>query len=40
MRIQPNTIKSQVDISNLSTGMYVVKVQVGDKIGSYRIIKQ
>lgn len=40
MRIQPNTIKSQVDISNLSTGIYVVKVQVGDKIGSYRIIKQ
>ena len=40
IRVQPNTIKSQVDISNLSTGMYVVKVQVGDKIGTYRIIKQ
>jgi len=40
MRVQPNTLKSQVDISNLSTGMYVVKVQVGDKVGSYRIIKQ
>jgi len=26
-------------MSNLPTGMYIVKVKVGDAIGSYKIVK-
>lgn len=39
-RVQPRVLNTQVDMIDLPTGIYVVKVQVGDQIGSYKIIKQ
>ncbi|GAB1309573.1 hypothetical protein KH5_22560 [Urechidicola sp. KH5] len=40
MNEQPTSKETHIDISNLSTGIYIVKVQIGDTIGSYRIVKQ
>lgn len=40
MRIHPKQLQTQVDIENLSIGVYIVKVQVGNQTGSYKIIKQ
>ena len=40
LRTQPKVLNTQVDMSNLPTGMYVVKVKVGQQLGSYRIVKE
>jgi len=40
LRTQPRVSNTEVNMSNLPTGMYVVKVQVGEQLGSYRIIKE
>ncbi len=40
VRTQPRVLQAQVDMSSLPTGMYVVKVQIGEQLGSYRIVKQ
>jgi len=37
---RPNLSSSSLDLSNLSSGMYIVKVQVGNNLGSYKIIKE
>lgn len=39
LRTQPKVLNTNIDMSSLPTGMYVVKVQVGDSIGSYKIVK-
>lgn len=36
----PATIEVELDMSMLPTGTYVVKVQAGDQIGAYNLIKQ
>ncbi|HIP49248.1 MAG TPA: T9SS type A sorting domain-containing protein [Lutibacter sp.] len=35
-----NTTKTQIDMSALPAGSYVVKVQAGEQIGAYNLIKQ
>ncbi len=40
LRTQPKVLNTQVDMIDLSTGMYIVKVQVGDQLGTYIIVKQ
>jgi len=35
-----STSKTQIDMSNLQAGSYVVKVQAGNQIGAYNLIKQ
>ncbi|PHR73991.1 MAG: hypothetical protein COA67_01095 [Lutibacter sp.] len=40
LRTQPKVSNTEVDMTSLPTGMYVVKVQVGEQLGSYRIIKE
>ena len=40
LRTQPKVSITEVDMSNLPTGMYVVKVKVGEQLGSYRIVKK
>ncbi|MCB0453657.1 MAG: T9SS type A sorting domain-containing protein, partial [Aequorivita sp.] len=35
-----NATTSQVDISGLSTGTYIMKVSVNGQIGTYRVLKQ
>ena len=37
---RPNLLSSSLDLSSLSSGMYIVKVQVGNNLGSYKIIKE
>jgi hypothetical protein len=37
---KPNTTNSSVDVSSLKGGMYMVKVKVGNSIGTYKIIKE
>ena len=39
-RATPNLSDSSVDLSTLKGGMYIVRVQVGDAIGTYKIIKE
>jgi hypothetical protein len=39
-RATPNISNSSVDLSSLKAGMYMVRVQVGDAIGTYKIIKE
>jgi hypothetical protein len=40
LRTQPKKLNTEIDMSKLPAGMYVVKVQVGDQLGSYRVIKE
>ncbi len=40
LRKIPSQTQVRLDISNLQTGAYVVKVQAGDQLGSYTLIKQ
>ena len=40
MRAEPRQLQAQIDMTDLPTGMYVVKVQVGEQLGSYRVVKQ
>lgn len=37
---QPNMSTYQLNISNLNTGVYFMKVKVGDKIGTYKVVRQ
>ncbi len=37
---QPRVSNTEVDMTNLPTGMYVVKVLIGEQLGSYKIIKE
>jgi len=36
----PSTTQVQMDMSNLQTGAYIVKVQAGTQVGSYNLIKE
>lgn len=36
----PNAVQSEVSMSNLPTGIYIVKVKVGEQLGTYKIIKE
>ena len=40
LRTSPNTINSEVDMSNLQTGNYFVKVTINDTVQTIRVIKQ
>jgi len=40
LKINPNVEKSSIDVSNLSTGTYIVKIHSADQIGAYKFIKQ
>lgn len=35
-----NLTNTSLDLTQLSSGMYIVKAKVGDKVGSYKIIKE
>ncbi|MEE9349438.1 MAG: T9SS type A sorting domain-containing protein [Flavobacteriaceae bacterium] len=37
---RPHIYNTEINMSNLSAGMYVVRVQIGTKTGTYRIIKK
>lgn len=40
LRAQPRVLNTHVDMIDLPAGMYIVKVQVGDQLGAYRIVKE
>jgi hypothetical protein len=40
LSVAPSAATTQVDMSYLPTGAYIVKVQAGDQIGSYNLIKE
>jgi len=40
LTVLPNTTETQVDMSNLPVGAYIVKVQAGSQLGSYNLIKE
>ena len=40
LRTQPNVSNTEVDMTSLPSGIYVVKVKVGEQFGSYKIIKE
>jgi len=40
LEINPNDVKTSIDVSNLSTGPYVVKIHSANQIGAYKLIKQ
>jgi hypothetical protein len=40
IRSYPNDIEAQIDISKLPVTTYIIKVQVGEQIGSYQIVKK
>jgi hypothetical protein len=40
MNSRPEVSNTEVDMSNLPTGMYIVKVKVGEQLGTYRIVKE
>ncbi len=37
---RPEVSNADIDMSELPTGMYVVKVRIGEQLGSYRIVKE
>ncbi|MFK5878607.1 MAG: T9SS type A sorting domain-containing protein [Flavobacteriaceae bacterium] len=40
MRAEPRQLQAQINMTDLPTGMYVIKVLVGEQLGSYRVVKQ
>jgi len=40
LTVQPNVLSTAIDMAALKTGMYVLKVQVADKLSTYRVLKQ
>ena len=40
LTVQPNVLSTAIDMTALKTGMYVLKVEVADKISTYRVLKQ
>lgn len=40
LRRSPNVSNSFVDVTSLKGGIYIVKVQIGDTVGTYKIIKE
>jgi hypothetical protein len=40
LRTQPKGLTTEVDMTSLPTGMYVVKVKIGEQLGSYRVVKE
>ncbi len=38
--IKPSSLEAKIDMSNLSAGAYFVKAQVGDAVGTFKIIKE
>lgn len=40
LRTSPNLENSSIDVSSLKGGIYLVRVQAGDSIGTYKIIKE
>ncbi|MFV1985555.1 MAG: T9SS type A sorting domain-containing protein [Thiohalomonadales bacterium] len=40
MFIKPDRTNTQLDLTKLEIGAYIIKVQVDDKLGSFRLLKQ
>ncbi len=40
LNAKPNAVQTEVSMSNLTTGVYVVKVKVGNQLGTYKVIKK
>ena len=40
MNVKPNVTSSQLDLSSLRGGIYLVKVQVGDVTQTFKVIKE
>ena len=40
MMAQPNGSNYELQLNSLKTGIYFLKVSVGQKTGSYKIVKQ
>ena len=40
MSSRPEVSNTEVDMSNLPTGMYIVKVKVGEQLGTYKVVKK
>lgn len=40
LRSQPRVLNTQVNMTDLPTGVYIVKVQIGNQISTYKIVKQ
>lgn len=38
--IKPSALETKVDMSNLSTGTYFVRAQVGEAVGTFKVIKK
>lgn len=36
----PNTLKEEINMSELNTGMYLVKVTIGEQTATYKVVKQ
>ena len=39
MRTSPNTAKTELSMTHLQTGVYIIKVKIGDQLGTYKILK-
>jgi len=40
MKFTPNTLQTSINIGALNAGIYVLKVKVANKVGSYRVMKE
>ena len=39
IRTFPNTLETELSMTHLQTGVYIVKVKVGEQIGTYKVLK-
>lgn len=37
---KPNSLQKSIDMTDLNSGVYIVKVKIGDSYGSYKVIKE
>jgi len=40
LNVSPSKLQSNIDFSNLNTGVYLVKVQIGNTTGTFKVVKE
>ena len=39
-QVNPSSLNAQIDMTNLANGTYFIKATVGEKVGTFKIVKK
>jgi hypothetical protein len=40
LQVSPSTVQSKIDFSDLNAGVYLVRVQIGNSNGTFKVVKE